>query len=409
VPSEDALARKLGSLWPHLNERQRRLLAAAEARELGRGGIAAVCRAVGISRPTVEAGLRELEEAPGGPPARSRRPGGGRKKVVDADPRIVADLEALVEPTAIGDPMSPLRWTTKSTRTLAAELAEQGHVASYKRVGEILHALDYSLQANAKVLEGTQHPDRDAQFRHINDKVRRFHHTGDPVISVDTKKKELVGAYKNAGSSWRPKGDPEEVLVHDFRDPAVPKAIPYGIYDPKRNEGWVSVGADHDTATFAVETFRRWWKAVGSPSYPRARRLLICADAGGSNGYRLRLWKLELSRLATEIGIPITVCHFPPGTSKWNRIEHRLFSQISMNWRGQPLTSYEVIVDLIGATTTRTGLSVHAELDRGSYPKGVKITKAEFDAEVKTHLVPDAFHGEWNYTIKPEKAGITKP
>ena len=406
MPPEETLARKFGSLWPHLNERQRRLVAAAEARELGRGGIAAVCRAAGISRPTVELGLRELDEVPVGAPARSRRPGGGRKKVVDKDPGIVADLEALVEPTAAGDPMSPLRWTTKSTRTLAAELVEQGHVASYKRVGEILHGLDYSLQANAKTMEGTQHPDRDAQFRHINDRVRRFHHTGDPVISVDTKKKELVGAYKNPGSTWRPKGEPEDVLVHDFRDPSVPKAVPYGIYDLKRNEGWVSVGSDHDTATFAVQTLRRWWASVGAPAYPRARRLLICADAGGSNGYRIRLWKLELARLADEIGIAINVCHFPPGTSKWNRIEHRLFSMISMNWRGQPLTSYEVIVDLIGSTTTRSGLNVRAELDQGSYPKGVKVSNSEF-AKVERRLVPDAFHGEWNYSIKPERPRIT--
>jgi hypothetical protein len=406
VPSEESLARKLTSLWPHLNERQRRLVAAAEARELGRGGVAAVCRAAGISRPTVELGLRELDEFPVGPPARSRRPGGGRKKVVHKDPGIVADLEALVEPTSAGDPMSALRWTTKSTRTLATELEEQGHVASYKRVGEILHGLDYSLQANAKTLEGTQHPDRDAQFRHINDKVRRFQHTGDPVISVDTKKKELVGSYKNPGSTWRPKGEPEDVAVHDFRDPAVPKAVPYGIYDLKRNEGWVSVGSDHDTATFAVATLRRWWRTVGAPAYPKARRLLICADAGGSNGYRLRLWKLELARLADEIGIAISVCHFPPGTSKWNRIEHRLFSMISMNWRGQPLTSYEVIVDLIGSTTSRSGLNVRAELDQGSYPKGVKISKSEF-AEVERRLVPDSFHGEWNYSIKPERPRIT--
>ncbi len=371
MPPEETLARKLGSLWPHLNERQRRLVAAAEARELGWGGVAAVCRAAGISRPTVELGLRELDEAPVGPPARARRPGGGRKKVVDKDPGIVADLEALVEPTAAGDPMSALRWTTKSTRTLAAELEELGHVASYKRVGEILHDLDYSLQANAKTMEGTQHPDRDAH-----------------------------------GSTWRPKGEPEEVLVHDFRDPAVPKAVPYGIYDLRRNEGWVSVGSDHDTATFAVETLRRWWASVGAPAYPKARRLLICADAGGSNGYRLRLWKLELARLADEIGIAISVCHFPPGTSKWNRIEHRLFSMISMNWRGQPLTSYEVIVDLIGSTTTRSGLNVRAELDQGSYPKGVKISKSEF-AEVERRLVPDAFHGEWNYSIKPQRHRIT--
>ncbi len=405
---EESLARKFTSLWPHLNERQRRLVAAAEARELGRGGIAAVCRAAGISRPTVELGLKELEQIPEVAPSRSRRPGGGRKKVVDKDPTIVADLEALVEPTSAGDPTSPLRWTIKSTRTLAAELAEQGHVASYKRVGEMLHGLDYTLQANAKMLEGAEHPDRDAQFRHINDKVRRFHHTGDPVISVDTKKKELVGTYKNGGTTWRPKGDPEEVGTYDFPDPSVPKAVPYGVYDLKRNEAWVSVGTDHDTAAFAVETLRRWWRAVGSPAYPRARRLLICADAGGSNGYRLRLWKLELARLADEIGVPIHVCHFPPGTSKWNKVEHRLFSAISMNWRGQPLTSYEVIVQLIGATTTRTGLKVRAELDQDSYPKGIRVTDAEFKA-VKLRLDPDPFHGDWNYRVNPATSQITSP
>ena len=401
MANEESLSRKLESLWPHLNERQRRLLAAAEARELGRGGVAAVCRAAGISRPTVERGLRELEEAAVAPPSRSRRPGGGRKRVIDKDPTIVADLEALVEPATLGDPISPLRWTTKSTRALAQELAEQGHDASSKRVGEILHSLDYSLQANAKVIEGRQHPDRDQQFRHIADKVRRFHHTGDPVISVDTKKKELVGTYYNGGRAWRPGGEPEKVLVHDFPDPAVPKAVPYGVYDLKRNEGWVSVGSDHDTATFAVETIRRWWLTVGAPAYPRARRLLICADAGGSNGYRLKLWKLELARLAVEMGFPIHVCHFPPGTSKWNRIEHRLFSMISMNWRSQPLTSCEVMVQLIGSTTSRTGLTVHAERDAGSYPKGVKLTKEQL-AEVQLHLLPDKFHGDWNYALRAE-------
>ncbi len=355
-----------------------------------------MCRAAGISRPTVELGLKELEQSPEVGPGRSRCPGGGRKKVVNKDPSIVADLDALVEPTAAGDPTSPLRWTIKSTRTLAAELAEEGHVASYKRVGEILHGLDYTLQANAEMLEGAEHPDRDAQFRHINDKVRRFQHTGDPVISVDTKKKELVGPYKNGGTTWRPKGDPEEVGTYDFPDPSVPKAVPYGVYDLKRNEAWVSVGSDHDTAAFAVETLRRWWRPVGSPAYP------------SSNGYRLRLWKLELAALADEIAIPIHVCHFPPGTSKWNKVEHRLFSAISMNWRGQPLTSYEVIVQLIGATTTRTGLKVRAELDQGSYPKGIKVTHAELEA-VKLRLDPDPFHREWNYRIKPETSKITNP
>lgn len=400
MASEDSLARKFASLWPHLNERQRRLMAAAEAREFGRGGIAAVARAAGVSRPTIERGLRELEEEPIGAPARARRPGGGRKRLVDKDPSIVADLEELVEPATLGDPTSPLRWTTKSTRTLAAELAAMGHDASYKRVGEMLHALDYSLQANAKTIEGASHPDRDAQFRYIADKVRRFQRTGAPVISVDTKKKELIGRYENAGSTWRPTGEPERVLVHDFRDPRVAKAIPYGIYDLRHNVGWVSVGSDHDTATFAVATLRRWWNKVGAPTYPAARRLLICADAGGSNGYRLRLWKLELARLAEEIGIPLSVCHFPPGTSKWNKIEHRLFAAISMNWRGQPLTSHEVVVKLIGAATTRTGLKVHAHRDRGRYPKGVKVSTQQF-AEVERRLKPDRFHGDWNYTLSP--------
>jgi hypothetical protein len=296
--------------------------------------------------------------------------------------------------------MSPLRWTCKSTRQLANTLTRRGYPVSHRVVAELLHEANYSLQANVKTLEGTHHPDRDAQFRHLNEQVKEFLSAALPVISVDTKKKELVGPYKNGGQEWQPKGEPVEVNVHDFPDPKVGKAIPYGIYDVGRNTGWVNVGQDHDTASFAVASLRRWWKVVGAIAYPEAKRFLICADGGGSNGYRVRLWKVELQRFANEMGLEVNVCHLPPGTSKWNKIEHRLFSHISMNWRGRPLVSHEVVVELLGATTTRQGLQVQAELDTGTYPKDIKVSDAEMAA---LHVTPDSFHGEWNYTIQPSQ------
>jgi len=395
--------RRITTMWPHLNELQRRTLLGVEARELGWGGVSAVARVAGVARSTVTIAVAELESPPVVAEGRSRRPGGGRKSAAAKDPGLVAALDALVDPVTRGDPESPLRWTCKSTRQLATALTALGHPVSERTVAGLLHDAGYSLQANAKTTEGRQHPDRDGQFAHINDTVRRFRRSGDPVISVDTKKKELVSetpGYKNNGREWQPTGQPVTVGVHDFPDPAIPKAVPYGIYDLAADTGWVSVGQDGDTAAFAVETLRRWWNKVGQISYPGAKRLLINADAGGSNGYRVRLWKVELAALATEIGIPITVCHFPPGTSKWNKIEHRLFSHITMNWRGRPLTSHQVIVDLISATTTRTGLTVHAEPNTETYPRGIKVTKAEMDA-ISPQLKPHAFHGDWNYTLHP--------
>jgi hypothetical protein len=399
VVTEEILARKFGLLWPHLNERQRRLVMGAEARELGRGGLSMVARAAGVSLPTVRKAVREASVG-AEPTGRVRRPGGGRKRLADTDLGLVPALEALVDPATRGDPESPLRWTTKSTRQLASALSDGGHPVSPWTVGQLLHALDYSLQGARKTIEGGQHPDRDAQFGYINGLAQRFLADRLPVISVDTKKKELVGAYKNGGREWQPKGQPVPVKVHDFIDPELGKAIPYGVYDIGADQGWVSVGRDHDTAAFAVESIRRWWQAMGAPAYPRARQLLICADAGGSNSYRNRLWKRELSRLAAETGLTITVCHFPPGTSKWNRIEHRLFAHISMNWRGRPLESHQVIVELIGAVTTRTGLQVRAQADTGLYPKGIKVS----DEELATvRLRRHDFHGEWNYTIDPPR------
>jgi hypothetical protein len=411
--SDEVLAAKFAVLLPELDERQRRLLLGAEAHALGRGGIARVAAAAGVSRPTVSRGVSEISTgADAGPGAgRVRRSGGGRKSLTETDPGLLAALDALVEPDNRGDPMSALRWTTKSTRNLADVLTADGHPVSHVRVGELLHALGYSLQGNVKTVEGKQHPDRDAQFRHINTLAKRYLKTGDPVISVDSKKKELVGetpGYQNNGRDWAPKGQPVEVGVHDFPDPAMPKAVPYGIYDLSANTGWVTVGNDGDTAAFAVSTLRRWWTQVGQPAYPNATRLLINADAGGSNGYRVRLWKTELAQLASDINIDITVCHYPPGTSKWNKIEHRLFSAITSNWRGRPLTSYQVVIELIGATTTRTGLTVHAEADTNSYPRGIKISDAQM-AAIKPQLKPNKFHGEWNYTIKPAPAKKSTP
>ena len=393
--TEEALAAMFAVLSPHLDERQRRLLAGAQARALGRGGIAMVARASGMARSTVRIGTSEIDQGPE-LIRRARRPGAGRPKATAHDPGLLAALDALVEPTARGDPESPLRWTCKSTRKLADELGVQGHRVSARTVAELLVGMDYSLQATSKQVEGAQHPDRDGQFRYLNEQARQQLADSQPVISVDTKKKEVVGNLANKGREWQPKGSPVRVEVHDFPDPNIGKAIPYGVYDLGADQGWVSVGDDHDTAAFAVATIRRWWDMVGSQAYPQAARLLVCADAGGSNGYRSRLWKVELGKLAAETGLAVTVCHFPPGTSKWNRIEHRLFSHISMNWRGRPLVSHEVVVDLIGATMTRTGLRVRAELDRGRYPTGVKVRDAELAA---VPLIRHDWHGEWNYTI----------
>jgi transposase len=399
VDMEAALSEKFDQLLPHLNERQRRLAVAAEARAIGWGGVSIASRAAGLSRPTVYKALEELDGAEVLEPDRQRVSGAGRKKATVVDPHLVGALESLIDGGSRGDPISPLRWTTKSTRHLVEELRNRGHEVSRNTVDELLHDLGYSLQANAKIIEGTQHHDRDGQFRYINNKVRAFRRSHDPVISVDTKKKELIGEYKNAGQDWKPKGQPTEVKTHDFIDRDLGKVVPYGVYDIEANHGWVEVGVDHDTATFAVGAIRSWWYGDGTLLYPKARRLLITADSGGSNSYRSRLWKVEIGALADEIGLAITVCHFPPGTSKWNRIEHRLFSQISTNWKGRPLTSHHVVVSLIGATTTREGLVVHAELDRHHYPKGVKVTDAELQA---LHIQRHKFHGEWNYTMKPK-------
>jgi transposase len=384
-----------------LDERSRRLVAGAESLALERGGISAVSRATGISRPVIRQGVAELKNPATALTGRVRRPGAGRKRITATDAGVILDLERLVEPVTRGDPESPLRWTCKSVRRLAEELNRQGHTISYPVVAELLRELGYSLQANRKSKEGSSHPDRNAQFEYINRKVKRFLAGQQPVISVDTKKKELVGDFKNGGRELRPKGEPEKVRVHDFLIPELGRATPYGVYDLARNTGWVSVGMDHDTAAFAVESIRRWWQCMGEPVYPKASRLLITADAGGSNGPRLRLWKVELQKLADETGLRIAVCHFPPGTSKWNKIEHRLFSFISQNWRGKPLLSFEVIVNLIAATTTAKGLKVHAEVDDGVYPAGTKIDDKELAG---VRLRRDKFHGDWNYEIHPHPA-----
>jgi len=396
--TQEMLAAKFQAIFPHLDERQRRLLMGAEARSLGHGGIRLVAQAAGVRGATVSLGVDELDSG-AEPLGRARRPGGGRKRAADLDPGLRPALLALVEPEERGDPMSPLRWTTKSTRNLAAELTRQGHRVGADTVGDLLRDEGFSLQGNAKTIEGRRHPDRDAQFRYINEQVKAHQDTADPVISVDTKKKELVGEFKNAGREWRPRGTPAATRTHDFPGDSVGKAVPYGVYDLTADAGWVSVGTDHDTAAFAVESIRRWWKAAGSSDYPVARRLLITADAGGSNGYRTRAWKAELAALAAETGLEITCCHFPPGTSKWNKVEHRLFSHITMNWRGRPLTSHEVIVQTIAATTTRTGLRVRAELDASSYDTGVRISDRQMDA---LPLTRHDWHGDWNYTLRPE-------
>ncbi len=390
-----ALSQMFASVLPILDERQRRTLAGAQARALGRGGIGVVARAASMSRSTVQKAVTEVA-AGVDPAAPVRRAGAGRKKLIDKDPHLLVNLDDLVEPTARGDPMCPLRWTSKSTGNLADALDAKGHQVSADTVGRLLRAMDYSLQATAKQIEGRQHPDRDAQFVYLTNQVGEHLRGGQPVISVDTKKKEVVGQRANGGQEYQPKGRPERVDVHDFPDPEVGKAIPFGVYDIAANEGFVVVGDDHDTAAFAVATIGRWWDMVGSVAYPDAGRLLITADAGGSNGYRVRLWKVELGRLAARAGIDITVCHFPPGTSKWNKIEHRLWSAVTSNWRGRPLTSHEVVVNLIGATTNKRGLKVRAHLDTGHYPQGIKITKAELAAVALTN---HDFHGDWNYTV----------
>jgi transposase len=395
-----------------LDEATLRLWAAIEARTLGRGGVSTVAKAIGMSRTTIYAGLEELAStsAPlaSAPSAsvvvtgkrRIRAKGGGRKKLTAKDTTLLRDLDALVEPTARGDPQSPLRWTCKSTPRLAKELAEQGHEVSQRSVCDLLAQLGYSLQSTRKTREGGQHPDRDAQFNHIARTAAQYQAAGDPVISVDTKKKELVGDFKNGGREWQPKGDPEHVRVHDFIDPELGKVAPYGVYDVAANQGWVSVGIDHDTAEFAVESIRRWWKEMGHPRYPKARRLLITADCGGSNGYRVRLWRLQLQKLADELHVVIQVCHVPPGTSKWNKIEHRMFCHITNNWRGRPLVSREVVVNLIGSTTTDQGLHIRSQLDENSYQAGLKVSDQEL-AELA--IERDQFHGEWNYRLRPRK------
>jgi len=396
----EALARFFEVMSPLLDERQRRLLAGASAEMLGRGGQARVAEASGMSRSTVLAGTKEVAAGPGRSD-RVRSPGAGPKRIVDTQPGLLEALDELVHPDTRGNPMSLLRWTSKSTAKLARDLVRQGFQVSEDTVGRILKRLGYSLQSPAKVKEGTAHPDRDGQFRYLHGLAQRFVAEGAPVISVDTKKKELVGPYDNGGVEWQPEGEPERVNVHDFVDPELGRAVPYGVYDEANNEGWVSVGDNADTAAFAVNAIRSWWKAMGSARFPEASRLLVTADAGGSNGYRLRTWKVELAKLAAETGLEVTVCHYPPGTSKWNRIEHRMFSFITMNWRGRPLTTYRTIIELIAATTTETGLQIRAERDTAWYEKGVKVTD---EAMAALPLTPHEWHGDWNYTLAATKA-----
>jgi transposase len=403
VIDDNAIRLRFEALDPVLDERGRRRFAAAEALAAGHGGVSAVARVTGIARSTINRGLAELRKGatPGMPLDRVRRAGGGRKPLTAGDETLLGDLQTLVAPVTRGDPMAPLLWTAKSLRRLATELQASGHRIGHNVVAKLLRELGYSLQANRKTLEGSSHPDRDAQFHYINDQVQAALADDQPAISVDTKKKELVGDFKNNGQEYRPKGDPEKVRVHDFKIPELGRAAPYGVYDIADNVGWVSVGIDHDTASFAVNSIRRWWQTMGKPRYAGARRLTISADGGGSNGSRVRLWKIELQALANELDIEITVCHLPPGTSKWNKIEHRLFSFITQNWRGRPLVTYQTIVQLIAATTTKAGLIVQSELDTNTYPKGVKVADADMGA---LNLHRHEFHGEWNYTIKPQPA-----
>lgn len=405
--TETAVREKLNLLAPLFDEQTRRLWAAAEAQVLGRSGISLVARATGLSRTTIHQGIKDLVELRETKvlekKKRIRAVGGGRKPIDEYDPTLRRDLERLVDPVTRGDPESPLRWTCKSTRQLAAALVEQGHVVGRQKVADLLAELGYSLQANQKTKEGSaNHPDRDQQFNYINEQATVFQHRNEPVISVDTKKKELVGEFKNGGQEWQPKGEPEQVQGHDFPDPKLGKANPYGVYDHHANVGWVSVGTDHDTSEFAVESIRRWWNKMGQLRYPNATELLITADGGGSNGYRVRLWKVALQKFANETGLRISVCHFPPGTSKWNKIEHRMFSHISMNWRGRPLISHEVIVNHIGSTTTQGGLTINAELDTNLYPKGIRVSDEELEM---VNLTKASFHGEWNYAIDKNCSG----
>jgi len=383
---------------PVLNEQSRRRFAALEARALGRGGVSLLARISGLARSTIYQGLSDIRARVSAPEGRVRKAGGGRKPKTIADPTLVADLRATLESVTRGDPTQPLLWSSRSLRNLADGLAKKGHDVCPTTVGNLLRGMNYSLQSNRKTKEGSQHIDRNAQFEYINTQAKAFLTAREPVISVDTKKKELVGAFKNSGRELRPAGRPELVNVHDFIDPKLKRAVPYGVYDISNNVGWVSVGTDHDTAAFAVNAIRHWWRAMGKQSYTRATRLMVTADGGGSNGYRVRLWKVELQKLADELKLPITVCHLPPGTSKWNKVEHRLFSFITINWRGKPLRSYRTIVQLIAATTTDTGLKVRALLDEAKYPKGVKVTDVQLAA---VNLTPHTFHGDWNYTISP--------
>jgi len=399
--SLDEVTAKLHAVWPLLDERTRRLMAASEAIALGHGGISLVRRACGLSRKAIAKGIREIEEGSALLPGQIRRSGAGRKPITVTDPRLVDTLEEMIDYQTRGDPESPLRWICMSTRAIAAELGRQSHPVSHVKVAQLLHGLDYSLQSNRKTEEGRSHPDRDAQFRHINAAVKRCLAQGSPVISVDTKKKELIGNFDNPGQQWLPTGQPRKVRGHDFPTPDVPRAYPYGIYDVGRNTGFVNVGTDHDTGAFAVASIRGWWRHEGRRLYRYPRTILITADAGGSNGWRLRVWKLELQKFADETSLPISVCHFPPGTSKWNKVEHRLFSFISSNWRGQPLRDYETVVNLIAKTTTAKGLKVTCRLDRRKYPTGRKITKEQMK---RVNIEPDEFHGDWNYLIRPNQA-----
>jgi hypothetical protein len=399
VIDESAIRLRFEALAPMLDEQGRRRFAAAEAMRAGPGGVSAVMRATGIARSTIRRGLDELADGDTPDGERVRRAGGGRKPLSATDERLIDDLRTLVEPETRGDPQSPLLWTCKSLRKLSQSLRDMGHKIGRTVVGELLYKLDYRLQTNRKTREGASHPDRDAQFCYINDRVKAALAAGEPAISVDTKKKELVGDFKNGGREWRPKSSPEQVRVHDFVIPELGRAVPYGVYDIADNAGWVSVGIDHDTAAFATNAIGSWWELMGRARYPHARSLLITADGGGSNGSRVRLWKVELQKLADELGMPITVCHLPPGTSKWNEIEHRLFSFITGNWRGKPLISHQVIVELIAATTTEAGLKVRCQLDPNAYPAGIKVSDAELEA---VNLSRHDFHGEWNYTISPK-------
>lgn len=400
MDSFEHIRTKLTTLWPLLDERTRRLTAASEAIAIGHGGVSLVSRACGLSRKAITKGIQEIESGTMPPAGYVRNPGAGRKKITENNPRLMAALQLHIEPDTRGDPESPLRWTCKSTRSLAAQLTGERHPVSHMKVAQLLHEMGYSLQGNRKTEEGDDHPDRDAQFQHINAKVKHSLANGSPVISVDTKKKELVGNYENGGAQWLPKKQPTKVQGHDFPHPSIPRAYPYGIYDLGRNAGFVNLGTDHDTGAFAVASIRGWWRHEGRKLYSDATELLITADGGGSNGSRLRLWKLELQKLSDETNLSISVCHFPPGTSKWNKVEHRLFSFISSNWRGEPLRDYETIVRLISKTKTAMGLTVSCRLDRRKYPVGRKVTDKEM---LTINLEREDFHGEWNYTIRPRE------